>query len=92
MVWYECFMVTTFVGVESLSWRCYSLVRFGWGSKDAYFHTPFSFSPSFCIYFLCSCLPQRAKVTSYGTALASQGKKYYLGKYNKLLPPTDEAT
>lgn len=32
----------------------------------------------------------RAKVKSYGTALASQGKKYYLGKYNKLLPPTEE--
>lgn len=31
---------------------------------------------------------QRARVKTYRTALASQGKKYYLGKYNKLLPPS----
>ncbi|CAM9637960.1 unnamed protein product [Scytosiphon promiscuus] len=30
----------------------------------------------------------RARVKSYRTALANQGKKYYLGKYNKLLPPS----
>ncbi|CAN0276052.1 unnamed protein product [Ascophyllum nodosum] len=32
----------------------------------------------------------RARVNAYRTALASQGKKYYLGKYNKLLPATTE--
>ncbi|CAM9704088.1 unnamed protein product [Ectocarpus sp. 13 AM-2016] len=30
----------------------------------------------------------RARVNSYRTALASQGKKYYLGKFNELLPPS----
>ncbi|CAM9825784.1 unnamed protein product [Pylaiella littoralis] len=30
----------------------------------------------------------RARVKTYRAALASQGKKYYLGKYHKLLPPS----
>eukprot|EP00752_Nemacystus_decipiens_P007568 g6761.t1 len=33
----------------------------------------------------------RARVKAYQSALASQGKKYYLGKYNKLLPPSAAA-
>ena len=49
--------------------------------------TPFS---SYSVLFCFLVFSQRAKVKSYGTALASQGKKYYLGKYNKLLPPTEE--